>query len=333
MGFIHILPFEDQHVPQAATLLAQRHRQERVGSPLLPQTFEQPQAARKALEAARNRPRVTGFAAMDADRLLGFLIGYETATTLMGRTAWIPLAGHAAEDPEIYHELYAALAKVWVRRGIFDHYVMAAASNRAALDKWFALSFGMQQAYGLLPLEQFNQPERAIAGLTIRRANPDDKAIAAELSSTNVVYQMDAPVFAPSPPEQLDEVRDGYVEALEDDSIFFLAFLNGEAAGYQIYYPAETDDTTMMQPPNTIELPAGGTRPGYRGQGIGSALTRHALLQARAAGYAYCLTDWRTTNPLASRFWPKIGFVPVAYRLTRHIDERIAWAAGASDRV
>jgi ribosomal protein S18 acetylase RimI-like enzyme len=56
-------------------------------------------------------------------------------------------------------------------------------------------------------------------------------------------------------------------------------------------------------------------------------LARHGLLHAKEAGYRFCVADWRTTNLLSSRFFPRLGFTPVAFRLTRHIDPRITWAA------
>jgi ribosomal protein S18 acetylase RimI-like enzyme len=60
-------------------------------------------------------------------------------------------------------------------------------------------------------------------------------------------------------------------------------------------------------------------------KGIGTLLTRTGLAQARASGYRFCETDWRSTNLVSSRFWLKQGFRPVAYRLVRRIDPRIAW--------
>jgi ribosomal protein S18 acetylase RimI-like enzyme len=62
--------------------------------------------------------------------------------------------------------------------------------------------------------------------------------------------------------------------------------------------------------------------------GIGRALTNHGLTYAFEKGYRNCLTDWRSTNLLSSRFWPSQGFRPVAYRLIRRIDPQIAWAKG-----
>ena len=45
----------------------------------------------------------------------------------------------------------------------------------------------------------------------------------------------------------------------------------------------------------------------------------HALACAREAGYEACGTDWRATNLLASRFWPRRGFRPTFLRLYRHL--------------
>jgi len=70
------------------------------------------------------------------------------------------------------------------------------------------------------------------------------------------------------------------------------------------------------------------TLPEERGKGIQSVLTRHGLAQARAAGYDYCETDWRSANRGVARSLPRFGFLTVGYRLVRRVDARIAWARG-----
>ena len=55
------------------------------------------------------------------------------------------------------------------------------------------------------------------------------------------------------------------------------------------------------------------------GSGIGVALTDASLAAAAQDGYASMVTDWRVTNLLASRFWPKRVFRPGFYRLYRSI--------------
>jgi ribosomal protein S18 acetylase RimI-like enzyme len=69
-------------------------------------------------------------------------------------------------------------------------------------------------------------------------------------------------------------------------------------------------------------------QPEARRHGIQAALTRHGLAQARAAGYAGRETDWRSANRSVARMLPRYGFRPIACRLVRRVDARIAWAAG-----
>ena len=56
-----------------------------------------------------------------------------------------------------------------------------------------------------------------------------------------------------------------------------------------------------------------------RGLGVGTVLTETALAWAHEQGYVTCVTDWRSANLLAARFWPRQGFRPTAYRLYRSI--------------
>jgi GNAT superfamily N-acetyltransferase len=61
------------------------------------------------------------------------------------------------------------------------------------------------------------------------------------------------------------------------------------------------------------------TRPDVRGSGAGVALTDACFAWAREHGYEVMVTDWRVTNLLASRFWPRRGFRETFLRLYRSI--------------
>ena len=69
----------------------------------------------------------------------------------------------------------------------------------------------------------------------------------------------------------------------------------------------------------SIDLANALTEPGARGSGAGVALTEHALGWAHEHGYTTMITDWRMTNLLASRFWPRRGFRETFLRLYRSI--------------
>jgi GNAT superfamily N-acetyltransferase len=113
----------------------------------------------------------------------------------------------------------------------------------------------------------------------------------------------------------------------------WLAERAGRVAGFQLYASTTPSDSDLMTPDGCIELKLGATREDERGCGAGRLLTEHGLAWAAGEGYTTCIADWRVTNLLASRFWPRRDFRPVAYRLHRRIDERIVWANTRGDEI
>ena len=73
----------------------------------------------------------------------------------------------------------------------------------------------------------------------------------------------------------------------------------------------------LRVPADSIDLAAASTFPEAHGSGAGLALTEHVLHWAHEHGYPTMTTDWRMTNLLASRFWPKRGFRRTFLRLYR----------------
>jgi GNAT superfamily N-acetyltransferase len=63
-----------------------------------------------------------------------------------------------------------------------------------------------------------------------------------------------------------------------------------------------------------------------RGTGVGSALVDRMLAWTQEKGYPCCSVEWHTANLSAAFFWERGGFTAVKQALTRHVDERIAWA-------
>ena len=75
----------------------------------------------------------------------------------------------------------------------------------------------------------------------------------------------------------------------------------------------------LRVPVDSIDLADASTSPVERGSGVGLALTHHVLGWAHERGYATTTIDWRMTNLLASRFWPRRGFRETFLRLYRSI--------------
>ena len=57
--------------------------------------------------------------------------------------------------------------------------------------------------------------------------------------------------------------------------------------------------------------------PAARGRGLGRALGEAVIDWAAQSGYRSVATDWRATNLLSSRTWPRLGFEPTFLRLHR----------------
>ncbi|MFL5936643.1 MAG: GNAT family N-acetyltransferase, partial [Gaiellaceae bacterium] len=88
----------------------------------------------------------------------------------------------------------------------------------------------------------------------------------------------------------------------------------GEVVAHILLYRRPHD---LRVPRDSIDLGAASTLPAARGSGAGRALTEPVLPWAHETGYPTMVTDWRMTNLLASRFWPKRGFRPTFLRLYR----------------
>ena len=124
---IQIVPFQPDLLPQAGALLAQRHQRDRAVFPMLPARFGEPSMACKAIEAALQRRLARGFAAVDGNRLVAYLIGDLQIDEVWGRSGWVRLPGCAYASTvgvEIVRDLYAALGEHWVAHGVFFHFAL-----------------------------------------------------------------------------------------------------------------------------------------------------------------------------------------------------------------
>ena len=338
---IEIVPFCETHLAEAGALLALRHQGDYTLEPALPERFTHAEVARAAVEATWSKPNASGVVALDAGRMIGYLIGVPQIDLVWGRSVWVPLAGHAVDracGSEVYRDLYAALSPSWVAFGCFAHYALVPASDREALEAWFALSFGKEQAYGIRETAQaFTLGAPVDPSLSIRRASMVDLEVSMELDEVIPRHQARSPVYAAFWGEDYapfwlgnkEELQQEAINILKDEqTMLWFAFSNERLVGYQLYLPASPETDNLLVPEHCIKLAMAATREEEQGRGVGRALTAHGLTAASAAGFTRCIADWRVTNLLSSRFWPRQGFRPVAYRLSRRLDERIAWAHG-----
>jgi GNAT superfamily N-acetyltransferase len=299
------VPFADEHLGDAAALLAARHARHREAEPLLPELAD-PLAA---VEAEWHTDGASGVFSRQ---------GYLFASPFsVSNVTWMRagIAGQAIEgDREAMRDLYAAAAERWVDEGHTKHALFAPSHDAELVDAWFRLSFG---ASAVLALRETGDEEPFEAGVEIRQGDEDDFDEAARLELAMGEAMQPSPSFSDVELQTHEEIAaEWHEEGLSDKYELFVAERDGRIVGHILLYRRPPD---LRVPENSIDLGQASTEPEARGTGVGRALTAHVLLWAHENGIPVMTTDWRMTNLWASRFWPKRGFRPAFLRLYRSI--------------
>ena len=317
MPELEIQPFSEEHIGKAATLLEERHARQRAVEPALPANVD----FRAEIEALWAIDERSGAAAIQDGELVGYLLGIHRDNDIWGSNIWVEYAGHAAREPELVRDLYAAAAEEWVGRGWNAHYALVPATDPELVDAWFRLSFGAQHAAGIQETpESTPYPPQ---GVVVRPAQREDLEAAMTLDLELARHQALSPVFSSLPPQEItDEDREQFLEDVDDPQIgLFLAEIDGKAVGELLMVPVEKSSmhVGLARPERAAFLGYAATLPEARGSGAGLGLTSAGLLWAREHRYPVTVVDWRETNLLASRFWPARGFRRTFLRLYRSI--------------
>jgi ribosomal protein S18 acetylase RimI-like enzyme len=320
MAVLEVLPFSDEHVAGAGRLLAARHARQRQAEPLLAPAFEDATRAAEEVAAVWALPDASGSAALRDEELVGYLIGAPREVDVWGENVWVPEAGHAVEEAEDARDLYALAAARWYEEGRRRHYVLAPASDSRLVEAWFRLGFGQQQAHGVREVAEgsVDLPE----GFVIREPRAADVEALLSVDLALPAHQRGSPVFSEQPLPTEDAIREEWHSTLAgNEEKILIGFKNGQPVACWSVVAAELSYhyKGLMRPEQASYLAFASTVPEARGSGIGVALTQASLAAAAKDGYAAMVTDWRVTNLLASRFWPKRGFRTAFLRLARSI--------------
>jgi ribosomal protein S18 acetylase RimI-like enzyme len=310
-------PFSEGDLDAAGALLAERHRRHRVAEPLLSPRFEDAAAARAEVERLWRKDGAAGAAAVRGDEVVGFLVGAPGDDEVWGPNVWIEAAGHAAAEPELARDLYAAAAAGWVDDGRTRHYAVVPATDGPLVEAWFRLCFGQQQAYGIAEVAPTPWPAR------VRAAEPRDVDELVALTPLLAAHQLDTPVFSGrgfglGP----DELRAEIEQDLASDRFGDLvAEHDGRIVAFFEVVAAEESSmhVGLAQPERAAYLGFAIVDPAARGSGLGVELTQACFAWAHERAYESMVTDWRVTNLLASRFWPARGFRTSFLRLYRSV--------------
>jgi ribosomal protein S18 acetylase RimI-like enzyme len=321
MPRLEIRPFSEEHLDAAARLLARRHERHRAAEHLLPERFEDPAAAVEEVKAAWAAQRACGSIGFHEGRPVGFLVGSRRDADVWGENIWVDYAGHGVETAEDVRDLYATAAGRWVEEGATNHYVLVPAFDDALVNSWFRLGFGQQQGHGVREVSAGTAVQLP-AGLEIRKPTADDVDSLVRVDLALPKHHRTSPVFSTRPIPTEQESRDEWARTLAgNEEEVLIGCLDGKpVAAWSL------DDGTrssyfkgLARPEQSCYLGFAATLPEIRGSGVGVAMTDASFAWAAEAGYTSMGTDWRVTNLLASRFWPRRGFRVSFLRLYRHI--------------
>jgi len=308
MAAVEIRPFSDEYLDGAAALLAERHAAHRLIEPLLPAIDD----FRAQIQAEWDAEGAGGAVALEHGDVVGYLVGRRRDDTI-GPFIWTHVAGHATREPEHARDLYAVAADRWVEEGVTRHFVFVPAT-REVVEPWFRLSFGASAALAMRETGPEHAPDSRV---TVRLSTPADLEPVAVLDRMLYGHLQLPPSFSGLPlPEPAEFIDDWHNLWEEKEHTHFVAEQDERIVGHALLYRRPAD---LRVPANSIDLADCLTEPGFRGSGVGLALTAHVLTWAHENGYPTMTTDWRMTNLLASRYWPRRGFRETFLRLYRSI--------------
>ncbi len=314
-----IRPFDEGDAPAAARLLAERHAAHRRHEPLLSARFEDPDAAETEVRAALDAG-ATGAVAVSGDEVVGYLLGQHKPSASWGANRWVEAAGHAVRDAEVARDLYAVAATAWVSEGHDVHYALVPAYDEALVDAWFRLGFGQQHVHAIRELP--TSPATAPPGLAVRAAERSDIAVLGQLDLELPLHQGLAPTFSPGELPTLEDAIADWEESFDDEGFAYLvAEHDGRVVGAAVGCPLEKSSMygPVTRPDHAGFLGFAAVLPAARGLGAGRALGEAVHDWAAAEGFTSLVTDWRATNLLSSRTWPRLGYRPTFLRLHRRL--------------
>lgn len=314
-GRLACVPFQAEHVRDAAAAAAAAAGRLRTRVPLVPAAWLVPAPHAAVLErlAATGDGGAVLLDGVYAGHLVGWTWGEGAAATAFAPEAGLAVAPglppRAAR--RVVEELVAWTGRHWAGRGIRTHLVAVPVDEATTRDALLWLGYGLLVVDALRALDDVALaalPAAPPAGIRIRRAGPDDLPAILDLDRGLRRHLIDAPTFLVLPNRQ-DPAR--LAARLADPATAaFVAEEDGRAIAWLRVGPPGDDVALLVRDEATASIDAAFTIPGRRGDGVAAALLGAAASWARERGAVRLGVDFESANVLAERFWTR-WFTPV----------------------
>jgi GNAT superfamily N-acetyltransferase len=250
-----------------------------------------------------------------------------TAAFFPPRSTNLGYTGHAAKagrELDVYREMFAALSDHFVARGFFDHNAYIAPRDRAVEEAFVSLGFGRTLTAAMRGVEPV---DTTAGGVELHPAAEEDAAVIFALNDELNAHHARAPIFWPLLQEPAESSHQFTKDLLADGktNAHWVAYDGGRPVGMNTFM-GPFWLSPMLVPEKTVYLYQGVVSESARRGGIGKTILARGIDWAREQGYEHVALHFAAPNVSGARFWQGNGFQSVEHRMTRHVDERIAWA-------
>ena len=310
-----IVDFTSVHIEQAMQLAKDNYYAERAFVPELP-------AVDTTLGLTHFAENRLGVAAVDGDKVLGFLCCYEpfeNAFSIQGlRGVFSPMGANgtvADRKAEIYAQLYQAASEKWVQAGVVSHAINLYAHDKEAQEQFFRYGFGMRTVDAIRSMDEITAP--SIEGYSITEITQDNALDALLLENELHRSYINSPFFM----YRSDVSEPDFMEyfATKEPTCFVAKHGKQNIA----FIIAEHDGETFIQDtPGYYHITGLYCLPEHRGKGISQCLMNKLIQKMKMHGYTRLGVDYESFNPSGSGFWQKY-FNEYAYGVVRRVDESV----------
>lgn len=268
-----------------------------------------------------------GMAAVEEDKLLGFVLPYGPIEGYFGRDngVYVPYFAHGAlweKRLSIYSKLYREAATSWYEKGLYSHGITIDAYDEELIRMWVVNGFGMRCMDAMHKLSTMKVATAKASEISFRKINKQDASYIDNMTKIHgmqgalVKHLTLSPVFFPVSNAPLDKFLDKYKT---DSAEFFVVEKENQIIGYMKI--AEEGETLISGAEDVVNICGAYLETNYRGLGIYQQLLQYVVDYYTENGKTHLGVDCETTNPEAYGFWSK-HFEVYTYSMWRRVDER-----------
>ena len=307
-----LVDFNQSHVESARLIVMENYCEEQKAVPCLPEIDMVPELEYFAENGL-------GVAALEEDRLLGFLCWYkpwENAFDSTAKGTFSPLHAHGTIKENrsmIYKRMYQYAAEKWVKQMVTYHGITLYAHDAEALDTFFTYGFGMRCMDAIRPMTVVDC--KTCEGIRFGELAKDEVSQVRELRKQLSEHLGASPCFMYATEE---EFLSWLKRAEGRDSRLFVA-KDGEKT--VAFIEVTSDGENFATGSETMRNICGAyCLPEYRGKDICQNLLNDVIRKLAAEGYTRLGVDFESFNPTAYGFWMK-SFTAYTKSVVRRIDE------------